>query len=148
LFNHESPRRGLEFSTRKITNGVARIKLGIDKELRLGNLDSQRDWGYAADYVKAMWMMLQQEHPEDFVIATGKTHSVRRFCELAFERVGLDYREYVVQDERFFRPAEVDLLVGDPSKAYEKLGWKPETSLEQLVNIMVDADLALLQKFR
>jgi GDPmannose 4,6-dehydratase len=148
LFNHESPRRGLEFSTRKITNGVARIKLGIDKELRLGNLDSQRDWGYAADYVKAMWMMLQQEQPEDFVIATGQTHSVRRFCELAFERVGLDYREYVVQDERFFRPAEVELLVGDPSKAYAKLGWKPETSLEQLVNIMVDADLALLQKFR
>jgi GDPmannose 4,6-dehydratase len=148
LFNHESPRRGLEFSTRKITNGVARIKLGIDKELRLGNLDSQRDWGYAADYVKAMWMMLQQEQPEDFVIATGQTHSVRRFCELAFERVGLDYREYVVQDERFFRPAEVELLVGDPSKAYAKLGWKPETSLEQLVNIMVDADLALVQKFR
>ncbi|MDZ4719958.1 MAG: GDP-mannose 4,6-dehydratase [Roseiflexaceae bacterium] len=148
LFNHESPRRGLEFSTRKITNGVARIKLGLDKELRLGNLDSQRDWGYAADYVKAMWMMLQQEQPEDYVIATGQTHSVRRFCELAFARVGLDYREYVVQDERFFRPAEVDLLVGDSAKATAKLGWKPETSLEELVNIMVDADLALLRKYR
>jgi len=148
LFNHESPRRGLEFSTRKITNGVARIKLGLDKELRLGNLDSQRDWGYAADYVKAMWMMLQQEQPEDYVIATGQTHSVRRFCELAFARVGLDYREYVVQDERFFRPAEVDLLVGDSAKATAKLDWKPETSLEELVNIMVDADLALLRKYR
>lgn len=148
LFNHESPRRGLEFSTRKITNGVARIKLGLDKELRLGNLDAQRDWGYAADYVKAMWMMLQQEQPEDYVIATGQTHSVRRFCELAFARVGLDYRDYVVQDERFFRPAEVELLVGDSSKAQARLGWQPETSIDQLVNIMVDADLALLQKLR
>ncbi|HRC74608.1 MAG TPA: GDP-mannose 4,6-dehydratase [Kouleothrix sp.] len=145
LFNHESPRRGLEFVTRKITNGVARIKLGLDSELRLGNLEAQRDWGFAGDYVQAMWMMLQQEQPDDYVIATGQTQSVRRFCELAFGRAGLDYSKYVAVDERFMRPAEVDLLVGDPSKARATLGWKPETSFEQLVNMMVDADLALLK---
>ncbi|HEX6288190.1 MAG TPA: GDP-mannose 4,6-dehydratase [Herpetosiphonaceae bacterium] len=145
LFNHESPRRGLEFVTRKITHAVAQIKLGLANELRLGNLDAQRDWGYAKDYVKAQWLMLQQDQPDDYVIATGKTHSVRRFCEVAFGHVGLDYREYVKQDERFMRPAEVDLLVGDPSKAREKLGWQPETSFEDLVVMMVDADLKLLR---
>ncbi len=143
---HNSPRRGLEFVTRKITNGVAQIKLGLAKQLRLGNLDAQRDWGFARDYVKAQWLMLQQDKPDDYVIATGQTHSVRRFCEVAFERVGLDYRDYVVLDERFMRPAEVDLLVGDPSKAKTKLGWEPETSFEQLVEMMVDADLALLKQ--
>ncbi|HEU5089206.1 MAG TPA: GDP-mannose 4,6-dehydratase, partial [Roseiflexaceae bacterium] len=148
LFNHESPRRGLEFVTRKITHGVARIKQGLDKELRLGNLDSQRDWGYAKDYVKAMWMMLQQDAPDDFVIATGTTHTVRRFCELAFGHVGLDYQDYVVMDERFMRPAEVDLLVGDPSHAREVLGWQPETSLEQLVQLMVDSDMQLVKNSR
>src|SRR6476661_4026004 len=139
LFNHESPRRGLEFVTRKITNGAARIKLGLDKELRLGNLESQRDWGFAPDYVKAMWLMLQQDQPGDYVVATGQTQSVRRFCELAFDHVGLDYRDFVVQDERFMRPAEVDLLIGDPSKARAKLGWQPETSFEALVQMMVEA---------
>lgn len=148
LFNHESPRRGLEFVTRKITNAVARIKLGLQHELRLGNLEAQRDWGFAGDYVKAMWMMLQQEHASDYVIATGQTQSVRRFCELAFGHVGLDYRDYVIQDERFFRPAEVDLLVGDASRAKEKLGWEPETSFEGLVRLMVDADLALTRDQR
>ncbi len=146
LFNHESPRRGLEFVTRKITNGVARIKLGLDRELRLGNLEAQRDWGFAGDYVKAMWMMLQQDRPDDYVVATGKTQSVRHFCELAFGHVGLDYSKYVVLDERFMRPAEVDLLVGDPTKARAMLGWYPETPFEQLVTMMVDADLALLKK--
>ncbi len=145
LFNHESQRRGLEFATRKITHGVARIKLGLDKDLRLGNLEAQRDWGFAGDYVKAMWMMLQQEEADDYVVATGVTHSVRHFCELAFGHVGLDYRDYVVQDERFMRPAEVDLLVGDPRKASEKLGWRPETSFEELVRMMVEADLELLR---
>lgn len=145
LFNHESPRRGLEFVTRKISHGVARIALGLDRELRLGNLDAQRDWGYAGDYVCAMWLMLQQDQPGDYVVATGQTHSVRRFCELAFAHVGLDYRDYVVVDERFFRPAEVDLLVGDPSRAREKLGWKPEVSFEQLVEMMVEADLRMLR---
>ncbi|MEJ5254699.1 MAG: GDP-mannose 4,6-dehydratase [Acidimicrobiales bacterium] len=144
LFNHESSRRGLEFVTRKISNGVARIKLGIDDELRLGNLEAQRDWGFAGDYVEAMWLMLQQDEADDYVIATGETHSVREFCEVAFGHVGLDYRDYVVQDERFFRPAEVDLLVGDASKARAVLGWKPKTSFEELVRMMVDADLALL----
>ena len=144
LFNHESPRRGLEFVTRKITNSVARIKLGLDNELRLGNLESQRDWGFAGDYVKAMWLMLQQEQPDDFVVATGQTQSVRRFCELAFGHVGLDYSKYVVLDERFVPPAEVDLLVGDPAKARDTLGWQPETSFEQLVAMMVESDLALL----
>src|SRR3954466_4911943 len=145
LFNHESPRRGLEFETRKITNSAARIKLGLDKELRLGNLESQRDWGFAGDYVKAMWMMLQQDQPGDFVVATGQTQSVRRFCELAFGHVGLDYRDYVVLDERFMRPAEVDLLVGDSSSARSVLGWEPETSFEALVQMMVEGDLALLK---
>ena len=145
LFNHESPRRGLEFVTRKITHGVARIKLGIDTELRLGDLDPQRDWGYAADYVRAMWLMLQQDTPDDYVIATGKTHTVRHFCELAFGCVGLDYRDYVVQDERFMRPAEVDLLVGNASKADEMLGWQPETSFEELVQVMVESDLQLVR---
>lgn len=146
LFNHESPRRGLEFVTRKITNAVAQIKLGLSKELRLGNLDAQRDWGFAKDYVKAQWLMLQQDEPDDYVIATGETHSVRRFCELAFGYVGLDYQDYVVVDERFYRPAEVDLLVGDSAKAKAKLGWQPETSLQHLVEMMVDADLALLKQ--
>jgi GDPmannose 4,6-dehydratase len=145
LFNHEGPRRGLEFVTRKITHGVARIKQGLDKELRLGNLEAQRDWGYAGDYVQAMWLMLQQSQPDDYVVATGHTHSVRRFCELAFGRVGLDYRDYVVLDERFMRPAEVDLLVGDPSKAKAQLGWVPETSFEELVGLMVDSDMALVK---
>jgi GDPmannose 4,6-dehydratase len=145
LFNHESPRRGLEFVTRKITHAVAQIKLGLAKDLRLGNLDAQRDWGFAKDYVKAQWLMLQQDQPDDYVIATGETQSVRRFCEVAFGHVGLDYRDYVVQDERFMRPAEVDLLVGDPAKAREKLGWQPETSFEDLVVMMVDADIKLLR---
>ncbi len=145
LFNHESPRRGLEFVTRKITNAVARIKLGLDSELRLGNLEAQRDWGFAGDYVKAMWLMLQQDQPDDFVVSTGQTQSVRRFCELAFGHVDLDYSKYVVLDERFMRPAEVDLLVGDSTKARAGLGWEPETSFEQLVTMMVEADLALLK---
>jgi GDPmannose 4,6-dehydratase len=148
LFNHESPRRGLEFVTRKISHGVARIALGLDRELRLGNLDAQRDWGYAGDYVRAMWLMLQQDQPGDYVVATGQTHSVRQFCELAFAYAGLDYRDYVVVDERFFRPAEVDLLVGDPSRAREKLGWKPEVSFEQLVEMMVEADLRMLRRMK
>jgi GDPmannose 4,6-dehydratase len=141
---HNSPRRGLEFVTRKITNGAARIKLGLDSELRLGNLEAQRDWGFAGDYVRAMWLMLQQDQPDDFVVATGTTHTVRRFCELAFGAVGLDYMKHVVIDERFFRPAEVDLLVGDPAKARTMLGWEPEVSFEQLVEMMVAADLKLL----
>jgi GDPmannose 4,6-dehydratase len=144
LFNHESPRRGLEFVTRKITDGVARIKLGMQKELRLGNLESRRDWGFAGDYVEAMWMMLQQEEPDNFVVGTGETHSVREFCEIAFGHVDLDYTEYVVQDERFYRPAEVDLLVSDPSKARSVLGWEPAISFQELVTMMVDADLARL----
>lgn len=146
LFNHESPRRGLEFVTRKITYGAARIKLGLAKELRLGNLESRRDWGYAGDYVEAMWCMLQNGEPEDFVIGTGKTHSVREFCDQAFSYLGLDYRDYVVQDPRFYRPAEVDLLVADPSKAVEKISWNPHVSFEGLVQMMVDADLKLLSK--
>ncbi len=146
LFNHESERRGLEFVTRKIAYTVAQIKLGLAQELRLGNLDAQRDWGYAKDYVKAMWLMLQQDQPDDYVVATGRTHSVERFCELAFGHVGLNWRDYVVQDERFMRPAEVDLLVGDPAKARETLGWEPETSFEDLVAMMVDADLKLLKE--
>jgi GDPmannose 4,6-dehydratase len=146
LFNHESPRRGLEFVTRKISNAVARIKLGYDEELRLGNLDSQRDWGFAGDYVEAMWLMLQQDKPEDYVVATGETHSVREFCELAFGHVGLNYKDYVVIDERFMRPAEVDLLIGDPAKARAELGWKPKTTFPDLVRMMVDADLQLLKE--
>lgn len=148
LFNHESPRRGLEFVTRKISHGVARIKLGLDKELRLGNLESQRDWGHAPDYVRAMWLMLQQEQPGDYVVATGQTHSVREFAELAFECVGLDYRNFVVQDERFMRPAEVDLLVGDPRKAQAVLGWQPTVTFEELVHLMVEADLKLLKEHK
>lgn len=141
LFNHESPRRGLEFVTRKISYGVARIKLGLSKELRLGNLEARRDWGYAGDYVEAMWRMLQQETPQDYVIGTGETHSVREFCDAAFQYVGLDYRDYVVQDQRFYRPAEVDLLVSDPSKAREDLDWTPNVNFEGLIYMMVDADL-------
>lgn len=142
LFNHESPRRGLEFVTRKISNAVAKIKLGLATELALGNLEAQRDWGFAKDYVEAMWLMLQQDEPSDFVVATGETHSVREFCELAFGHVGLDYTDHVVIDERFFRPAEVELLVGEPTRAAEVLGWKPSTSFEDLVRLMVDADVA------
>ena len=144
LFNHESPRRGLEFVTRKITHCVARIKLGLTNELRLGNLESRRDWGYAGDYVEAMWSMLQQDQPDDYVICTGITHSVREFCEAAFRHVGLNYEDFVVQDERFYRPAEVDLLVGDPNYANEKLGWQPKIGFEELVSMMVDADLQIL----
>lgn len=144
LFNHESPRRGLEFVTRKISNTVAKIKLGTASELRLGNLDAQRDWGFAGDYVEAMWLMLQQDSPDDYVISTGDTNTVKSFCELAFDRVGLDWEKYVVIDEKFFRPAEVDLLVGSSDKAKTQIGWEPKTSFEQLVNMMVDADLALL----
>jgi GDPmannose 4,6-dehydratase len=144
LFNHESLRRGLEFVTRKITDGVARIKLGLAKELRLGNLESRRDWGFAGDYVEAMWLMLQQEKPDNFVVGTGETHSVREFCEIAFGHVGLDYSEYVIQDERFYRPAEVDLLVSDPSKARSLLGWEPTVNFKELVTMMVDADLTRL----
>jgi GDPmannose 4,6-dehydratase len=144
LFNHGSPRRGIEFVERKVTHGVARIKLGMDTELRLGNLNGCRDWGFAGDYVEAMWLMLQQDEPDDYVIATGETHSVRELCELAFGHVGLDYNDYVVVDERFFRPAEVDLLVGDASKARKVLGWEPRTSFADLVRMMVDADLDLL----
>ena len=144
LFNHESPRRGLEFVTRKVSDGVARIKLGLARELRMGNLESRRDWGFAGDYVDAMWRMLQQDEPDDFVVATGETHSVRELVEVAFGRVGLDYREHVVEDPAFIRPAEVDLLIGDPAKAREKLGWTPETSFRELVHAMVDADLARL----
>ena len=144
LFNHESPRRGLEFVTRKITDGVSRIKLGLAKELRLGNLDSRRDWGFAGDYVEAMWMMLQQDKPDNFVIGTGETHAVRELCEVAFGHVDLDYTEYVVQDERFYRPAEVDLLVSDPSKARSVLGWEPAVNFQELVTMMVDADMERL----
>lgn len=141
LFNHESPRRGLEFVTRKVTDGVARIKLGQQKELKLGNLDAQRDWGFAGDYVRAMWLMLQQDTPEDYVIATGVTHSVRDLVRVAFEHVGLNYEDYVKVDPAFIRPAEVDLLIGDPSKAKKQLGWEPEVTFEGLVAMMVDADL-------
>ena len=145
LFNHESPRRGLEFVTRKISHGVARIKLGLATELRLGNLESRRDWGYAPDYVRAIWLMLQQDEPDDYVIATGETRSVREFADVAFTRVGLDYRDYVVQDDRFARPAEVDLLVGDASKARARLGWRPTVDFGALVATMVDADLELIE---
>ena len=141
LFNHESPRRGLEFVTRKVTDGVSRIKLGLATELRMGNLDSQRDWGFAGDYVKAMWMMLQQDTPDDYVVATGETHTVKELVQLAFDRVGLDWEKYVVIDPRFIRPAEVDLLIGQPAKANKVLGWVPETSFQTLVNMMGDADM-------
>ena len=146
LFNHESPRRGLEFVTRKITNAAARIKLGLDSEVRLGNLDAQRDWGYAGDYVEAMHLMLQQDTPEDFVICTGETHTVRKFCELAFGALDLNYEEYVVIDPKFYRPSEVDLLIGDRTKAEKVLGWKPETSFEELVRMMVESDYKALQQ--
>jgi GDPmannose 4,6-dehydratase len=142
LFNHEGPRRGLEFVTRKITNTAARIKLGVEKELVLGNTDAKRDWGYAGDYVKAMWLMLQQDEPDDYVVATGETHSIEEFLTLAFDKVGLgDWRPYVRHDAKFLRPAEVDLLIGDPSKAKAKLGWQPEVNFDQLVAMMVDHDL-------
>ena len=144
LFNHESPRRGLEFVTRKISYGVARIKLGLAKELRLGNLESRRDWGFAGDYVEAMWLMLQRKAPVDFVIGTGVTHSVRELCELAFSHVGLDYNDYVIQDPEFYRPAEVDLLVANPNKAIEELGWQPKVGFKELIHMMVDADLKRL----
>lgn len=146
LFNHESPRRGLEFVTRKISDGVAKIKLGKSKELRLGNLDAQRDWGFAGDYVQAMWLMLQQDKADNYVIGMGETHSVREFCEVAFSRVDLDYKEFVVVDERFYRPAEVDLLISDPTKARTQLKWEPAVSFKELVTMMVDADMARLQK--
>jgi GDPmannose 4,6-dehydratase len=145
LFNHESPRRGLEFVTRKITHHVAQLKLGLTNEVRLGNLDSQRDWGFAGDYVRAMWLMLQQEKPDDFVVATGETHSVQQFLEESFGYVDLDWHDYVVQDPRYMRPAEVDLLVGDAKKAGKLLGWEPSVSFRQLVRMMVDADLKMLQ---
>jgi GDPmannose 4,6-dehydratase len=146
LFNHESPRRGLEFVTRKISHTVAKIKLGQAKELRLGNLEAQRDWGFAGDYVEAMWMMLQHTHADNFVIGTGETHAVREFCELAFGCVGLNYQDYVVQDPRFYRPAEVDLLISDPSKAKHELGWTAKTSFKRLVEMMVESDLQWLSK--
>ncbi len=145
LFNHESPRRGIEFVTRKITYGVARIKLGLDRELRLGNLEAQRDWGWAPDYVRAMWMMLQQDRADDYVVSTGETHAVREWAEIAFAHVGLDYRDHVVQDDRLMRPAEVDLLIGDPSKARQQLGWKPSIDFPTLIQRMVDADLELVR---
>ena len=144
LFNHEGPRRGLEFVTRKISNTAARIKLGVEKELVMGNLDAKRDWGYAGDYVRAMWLMLQQDQPDDYVVATGETHSIEEFLTLAFQEVGLDdWRNYVRQDPRFFRPAEVDLLIGDPAKAREKLGWVPEVDFPSLVSMMVQNDLKI-----
>ena len=141
LFNHESPRRGLEFVTRKVSYAVARIKAGLQKELRLGNLEAKRDWGFSGDYVRAMWLMLQQEEPDDFVISTGKTYTVRLMCEIAFSRVGLDYNDYVVVDPKFYRPAEVQLLLGDCTKAKEKLGWEPEVDFKGLIEMMVDADV-------
>jgi GDPmannose 4,6-dehydratase len=146
LFNHESPRRGLEFVTRKVTHGAARIKLGLAQDLHLGNLDSRRDWGYAGDYVRAMWLMLQQDHPDDYVVGTGSTHAVRELCQAAFGCLGLDWEQYVVVDPKFYRPAEVDLLVSDPSKARRVLGWEPEVGFEELVEMMVKADLASLRE--
>ncbi|MCE7859887.1 MAG: GDP-mannose 4,6-dehydratase [Chloroflexi bacterium CFX2] len=146
LFNHESPRRGLEFVTRKISDGVARIKLGKAKELRLGNLDARRDWGFAGDYVQAMWLMLQQDMPDNYVIGMGETHSVKEFCEVAFSHVGLDYKDYVVVDEKFYRPAEVDLLISDPSLARNKLQWEPAVTFRELVTMMVDSDMARHKK--
>jgi len=144
LFNHESPRRGLEFVTRKITHAVAKIKLGLAGELRLGNMQARRDWGFAGDYVRAMWLMLQQSEADDYVIGTGETHSVEEFVRVAFEHVGLNWRDFVVIDPKFHRPAEVDLLLSDPSKARKRLGWKPQVGFEQLVKMMVDADLSAL----
>jgi GDPmannose 4,6-dehydratase len=147
LFNHGSPRRGLEFVERKVSNGVARIKRGLDTELRLGNLDARRDWGFAGDYVECMWQMLQLDEPGDYVVASGETHSIRELCEIAFGHAGLDWTDYVVQDDRFYRPAEVDLLIGDPARARDALGWAPRTSFAALVEMMVDADLAALERF-
>lgn len=146
LFNHEGPRRGKEFVTRKISSGVAAIKLGLEKELRLGNLQAKRDWGYAGDYVRAMWLMLQQDEPDDYVVGTGETHTVGEFCEIAFDHVGLDWQQFVVVDPQFYRPAEVDLLWSDPTKARTKLGWKPQVSFPQLVRMMVDEDVRLLRQ--
>jgi len=146
LFNHESPRRGLEFVTRKVTYGAAQIKLGLAADLHLGNLDSRRDWGYAGDYVKAMWLMLQQDRPDDYVVGTGETHSVRELCQVAFGYLDLDWEQYVISDPEFYRPAEVDLLVSDPGKARTALGWQPEVSFERLIQMMVDADLAHLKQ--
>lgn len=148
LFNHESPRRGLEFVTHKVTHGVAKIKLAHWHELRLGNLAARRDWGYAGDYVRAMWLMLQQDQPEDYVIATGETHSVQELCEVAFSHMGLDWRAYVKQDPKYFRPAEVDMLVGDASKAGKALGWEPTVAFKQLVEMMVDEDIKAIQEGR
>jgi GDPmannose 4,6-dehydratase len=148
LFNHESPRRGRQFVTRKVTHGVARIKLGLDTELRLGNLDAKRDWGFAGDYVEAMWMMLQQPSPEDYVIATGETHTVRELCEIAFARVGLEWRKHVVVDPSHVRPAEVDMLTGDATKAHTKLGWQQKVRFRELVEMMVDADVRALSSPR
>jgi len=145
LFNHESPRRGLEFVTHKLSLAAAKIKLGRQQDVHLGNLEARRDWGFAGDYVEGMWLMLQQSEPDDFVLATGETHSVREFAELAFRRVGLDYRDHVVVDQKFFRPAEVELLVGNPAKAHARLGWEPSVNFPELVNMMVDADLEALQ---
>jgi len=142
LFNHGSPRRGLEFVERKVSRGVARIKRGLDADLRLGNLDARRDWGFAGDYVVAMWQMLQRDEPDDYVVASGQTHSVRELCQIAFDRVGLDWSQYVLQDDAFYRPAEVDLLIGDASKAAAHFGWEPRTSFDSLVELMVDADCA------
>jgi GDPmannose 4,6-dehydratase len=146
LFNHESPRRGLEFVTRKVTFGAAKIKLGLAHELHLGNLDSRRDWGYAGDYVRAMWLMLQQDHPDDYVVGTGATHSVRELCQAAFGCLDLDWEQHVVVDPKFYRPAEVDLLVSDPTKAREVLGWEPKVRFEELIEMMVSADLDLLRE--
>ena len=146
LFNHESPRRGIEFVTHKVTHAVARIKLGLQKEVRLGNLDSRRDWGYAGDYVRAMWLMLQQDEPDDYVISTGETHSVRELCQAAFGHLGLNWEDHVVVDQKFYRPAEVDLLIGNPAKARAKLGWEPTVSFEALIQMMVDADLQAVQE--
>ena len=148
LFNHESPRRGLEFLPRKVSHNVARIKLGLQDKLPLGNLDARRDWGFAGDYVKAMHLMVQQDTPDDFVIAMGETHTVRELCQVAFDRVGLDWEDHVVIDERFLRPAEVDLLIGDPAKAKKVLGWEPSTTFEELVHMMVDSDLELVARLR
>jgi GDPmannose 4,6-dehydratase len=147
LFNHEGPRRGFEFVTRKITSNVARIKLGLASELRVGNLEAKRDWGHAADYVRAMHLMLQQPEPDDYVVATGETHTVREFCELAFAEVDLDYSEYVKEDERYYRPAEVDVLVGDATKARKLLGWSPKYTFEKLVKEMVQEDMEALGPF-
>jgi GDPmannose 4,6-dehydratase len=148
LFNHESPRRGLEFVTHKVTHAVAKIKLGKAKELRLGNLEARRDWGFAGDYVRAMWLMLQQDNPDDYVVATGETHTVQELCEVAFDRVGLNWKDHVVQDQKYFRPAEVDLLVGDASKAGRVLGWEPSVTFRGLIEMMVDEDLRAIQEGR